>query len=642
MEAGSVIYVLKSAGLGGGTRVVLEHVSRLIQRGYNAKVYYLMDPPTWFSGPMSSVQFSSLEELKQALRAFKGIKVATWWETAYWIAETKNGEDRLYYLVQDIEDSYAVLPQHKETILNTYKIGLKTLVNAKWVQQQLVERFGQDPVLVSIGLNFDTFKYDPALNATKDHKRILTQCRTWSAGPNLKGWRTAKDTIEYCYETDTTISVITFGIEGKQQLQHSIPHLHFQGLTDNKLNELYNTSGAYLLSSNHEGFALTSAEAMLAKLPVVATYANGNEEYCINNKTALMAEPGDYRSLAKHIRYLFDNPDFANALATQAHTYIQQYTWDRCIDALEREFFLRPDPVVLSSSKEPPIVQSSIYGGIEYPSVPVLNGPHKFLASIIIPTVNTYTKVIDCVESIRRTTLKEDVEILVIDDGTQDDSIISNLFKASELLDFRLIRNYMNLGFSASVNRGILRAYNSKYVILCNNDVTFISDWLYPMVSLGDSDPDIGIVGAKLLYSNGTIQHAGMAKANHSLSFWHLNCTQPHDHPDAMITKPVWAVTGALFAIKREVLNKLGGLSTAYATAYEDVDYCLHAWRHGVKVYYCATASAVHLEGGTRGACDTQKSQKPALWADREIAGRNYFMKKWINIANITKPEELC
>lgn len=100
-------------------------------------------------------------------------------------------------------------------------------------------------------------------------------------------------------------------------------------------------------------------------------------------------------------------------------------------------------------------------------------------------------------------------------------------------------------------------------------------------------------------------------------------------------------MTGAFFAVRREVLQKLGGLSTAYATAYEDVDYCLRAWSHGVRIGYCADVAAYHEEGGTRGTTPEQKSARSLLWAERERAGRSYFEKKWACLRGVEEFESL-
>src|SRR5205085_9843544 len=104
---------------------------------------------------------------------------------------------------------------------------------------------------------------------------------------------------------------------------------------------------------------------------------------------------------------------------------------------------------------------------------------------------------------------------------------------------------------------------------------------------------------------------------------------RPGTHPSANRDRPVWGVTGALIALRRTVVERLGGLSTGYALGHEDLDYCLHAWTRGVEARYCPGVAAYHLEGASRGKSALERSGKSLLWSERERAGRLYFEKKW-------------
>src|SRR5262249_50083404 len=152
-----------------------------------------------------------------------------------------------------------------------------------------------------------------------------------------------------------------------------------------------------------------------------------------------------------------------------------------------------------------------------------------------------------------------------------------------------------------TVNHGMRHA-RGRILILCNNDIVFFQPWLEAVEKAFDVDPELGILGAKLLYPNGSVQPAGVDKVAGQLRWHPAFCRLPGDQPRATRSRYVWSVTGALFAMRCETVRELGGFSTAYATAYEDLDYCLHAWSHGIRVGYCADVVAYHLEGGTRGA----------------------------------------
>ncbi len=664
-----IVYVLKIAGLCGGVKVVMEHTSRLAARGHNVAIYCLDGQFDWFPWPVSVTKFASVDALKRALADFRGIKVATWYETAPWVAETLQPGDRGYYMVQDIEESYCDTPKKTSEALATYRLGLKPITEGVWVRNQLKERFGLDSTFVSIGLDFELFQ--PRL-VMRDAQRILTQARTWSggaeAGARLKGWDTAKATILRCRELNPRTTLTTFSMENKHPFPKELSHLHYQLPTDHQLSILYSQAGLYLLTSTHEGFGLTAAEAMACGCPVVATLAQGNEEFCIDGVTALTAPAGDVEQLARKCVQLQNDAKLARELRENGRRYILQYTWDRVIDQLEREYLQQDGPEVIIEPPTPatdsPLPHSSPRGGTgraselaepviqlarvagndedfrsefhdwakpsrsgEYPDLHLDEEPSADW-TIVIPTIDNATLVRDCIISCRKYLPdKSAVQFVVVDDGTQEPSILRELRRTAKELDFQLVCNHQNLGFSASVNNGMRQA-RGRYVVLCNSDILFVQPWLEALEQAFTNDPNLGVVGAKLLYPDETIQHAGVDKVPGQLRFHHAYGKQPGDVLPAQQSRYVWCVTGALFAIPRQTLQKLGGMSTAYATAYEDLDYCLNAWMHGERVGYCADVAAYHLEGGTRGATESKKSEYQ-LWAERERAGGQYFEKKW-------------
>jgi GT2 family glycosyltransferase/glycosyltransferase involved in cell wall biosynthesis len=645
-----IVYVLKGAGLCGGVRVVVEHATRLRARGHNVSLYYLTGEVDSFKQRIPAIRFHSPGALKAALAHSRGIKVATWYETAFWVADCLQPGDRGYYLVQDIEDCYGSTPQEREAAQATYRLDLRLITEGVWVRDQLKQRFGRNSVFVGMGLDLDTFQ--PVL-ASRDSQRILAQARTWSAGgaagARLKGWETARDTVGRCCRLNPRTTLTTFSMEGRPQCASLLPHSHFQWPSDATLAQLYSQAGLYLLTSTHEGFGLTAAEAMACGCPVVATYAQGNEEFCLDGQTALLAPAGDVEQLARHCLTLQSDPAFAAELGQNGRRLIRNYTWDGVIDRLEREF-LHPSrsapkkgTVPLSSRGLSPFSEPTPNGACqhsdlttprslhttgEYPDLQLSEKPTHD-CTVVIPTINDAQLVVQCVSSCRRHLAADaEVEFLVVDDGTHDPAIQEELQRAAHDLGFRLLKNHQNLGFSATVNHGMRHA-RGRFILLCNNDIVFFQPWLEAIKKAFDADPNLGILGARLLYPNGTVQHAGVDKVAGQLRWHHTFGGWPGDHHRVKPSRYVWSVTGALFAIRREVLRQLGGFSTAYATAYEDLDYCLHAWSHGIQVGYCAELAAYHQEGRTRGATPGQKQARPLVWSERERAGGIYFEKKW-------------
>jgi GT2 family glycosyltransferase len=635
-----IVYVMSEIGLGGGPRVIMEHVSRLRARGHRAAIFAVAGESAWFPKHVPVHLFGSASELRRHLSRVRGIKVATWHETAPMVAATLQNGDRGYYLVQDIEEWYAASPAERDAIQRTYRLGLQPLSEGLWVEGQLRERFGLDPIQVRIGLDFETYRPRGGERRTQ---QIMTQARTWSggvgAGNRIKGWDIAQAVIHRTWAANPKTELRTFSIEDAPPFPEALRHEHHQRPSDDGLAELYSTAGMYLLTSRHEGFGLTAAEAMACGCPVVAMRAQGNDEFCIDGETALTADPGDIERLTRHCLRLQREPEFAAELARRGQRLIREYTWERVIERLEAEFTNSAPPAELPANPEMrmgEVIQRSPeelrrmvpLADVEYPNL-ALDAEPDCEFTVVIPTVGAAEKVAECVSSCRRFAGDASVQFVVVDDGTPDAAAVDVLQEAAGELGFELRRNGQNLGFSAAVNHG-LRGARGELMLVCNNDVRFDRPWTDAVRSGFASDPLVGIVGARLLYADGmTIQHAGTDKLPRHLEYLHAHQNEPAELPAAKVSRPVWYATGALVAFRRPALRRLGGLSTAYGLAYEDLDYCLRAWLMGVRVSYAGEFAARHQEGATRGATPAQKRARPLVWMQREEAGKAFFHRKW-------------
>lgn len=246
------------------------------------------------------------------------------------------------------------------------------------------------------------------------------------------------------------------------------------------------------------------------------------------------------------------------------------------------------------------------------------------MISVIVPTIHQVELVQQCINSYRSTTFDLASEIIIVDDGSPP-SIQQSLREWTAAEHIHYIPKPNNEGFSKAVNAGII-ASSSEYVLLVNNDIVFQqADWLNPMVHLMNTSQDIGIVGARLLYPDQTIQHGGVFPTRRGY-FDHRYRFLPADHPPALLIEDVHAVTGALMLIRRSLLQQIGMLSERYFIAFEDIDLCYRAKRHGYRVVYCGTSYAIHLEGQTRG---TSKHNKNPYWYSKEREARALFWSVW-------------
>jgi hypothetical protein len=192
----------------------------------------------------------------------------------------------------------------------------------------------------------------------------------------------------------------------------------------------------------------------------------------------------------------------------------------------------------------------------------------------VIPSFGSAREVRRVVRSVRRTTPRELVRIVVADDAGPAEELAS----IRRIAGIELIAGERNLGFAGSANRGLTRADPGADVVLLNADVVAHPGWLeclqYAAYAGGS---DVGIVGARLLYGNGQIQHAGMQRNEHAPEWFdHRFRFAPADHGPADVPEPILAVNGARMYVKRAVIDEIGfvegdKLRIVYVTERTDV-----------------------------------------------------------------------
>ncbi|MCL7453832.1 MAG: glycosyltransferase family 2 protein [Anaerolineae bacterium] len=185
-------------------------------------------------------------------------------------------------------------------------------------------------------------------------------------------------------------------------------------------------------------------------------------------------------------------------------------------------------------------------------------------------------------------------EVIVVDNGSTDGTpdLVAERFPA-----VRLIRNSRNLGFSAGNNIG-LRAASGELLVLLNDDTQVHPGFLSALARAFD-DPAVGMAGTKLLYPDGTIQHAGGYLYGPRGETEHRGRHSPSDGHFDEVYEPEF-VTGAALAIHRRALQQIGLLDEGFSPIYyEDVDWCYRARAAGWRVVFVPQAVVTHHESAT-------------------------------------------
>ena len=261
------------------------------------------------------------------------------------------------------------------------------------------------------------------------------------------------------------------------------------------------------------------------------------------------------------------------------------------------------------------LARCGLHASADYTDTPFVYRTHynvvgEPLVSIIIPNKDSREVLERCIESIVSKTVYPNYEILVVENNSVTDEIfayyeeVQKQHPAVRVLTWDAEFNY------SKINNFGAREAKGEYLLLLNNDTEVIEPyWLDSMLGFCQRD-DVGVVGAKLLYPDDTVQHAGVAMVFCSnLSVMggpvHMFCDLDRDEPGyanrAIISQDVSMVTGACLLTKRSVYEAVGGLSEKYRVAYNDVDYCLKVRRKGRLVVFDADALLYHYESFSRG-----------------------------------------
>jgi GT2 family glycosyltransferase/glycosyltransferase involved in cell wall biosynthesis len=245
--------------------------------------------------------------------------------------------------------------------------------------------------------------------------------------------------------------------------------------------------------------------------------------------------------------------------------------------------------------------------------------------SIIIPVFNHLDLTRQCLRALFAQTPAPRHEVIVVDNGSTDGT--AEFLRAEESAGrLRAIVNPENAGFARACNQGA-RAARGNYVVFLNNDTEVQSNWLGALFALGKADPAVAAVGAKLLYPDGTIQHAGVALADcwdhDPLLAFHLFAREKADFPLANQRRVYQAVTAACMLARKSHFDQAGGFDEQFWNGYEDVDLCLRFQERGWLTVYEPASVVIHYE--------SQSGSERFLRAADNV---QRFHRKWLEKAS--------
>jgi GT2 family glycosyltransferase len=226
----------------------------------------------------------------------------------------------------------------------------------------------------------------------------------------------------------------------------------------------------------------------------------------------------------------------------------------------------------------------------------------KPFISIIILTRDKVELLKQCLDSISNQTSYQNFEVILVENNSHQAETFAYYESLNSNSRVKVLDHNLRFNYSAFNNWGAQQS-TGEVLLFLNNDIQcFEPGWLEELARWA-TRPEIGVVGAKLLYPNGAIQHAGLViglegHANHIFA-------KKEQGYQGVFGTDEWyrdysAVTGACLMVRREVFDQIGGFDEQYSLAFNDIELCLRAVNAGYRVVFTPFARLIHHEGATR------------------------------------------
>ena len=290
---------------------------------------------------------------------------------------------------------------------------------------------------------------------------------------------------------------------------------------------------------------------------------------------------------------------------TQAKSFSES-ALDQCLEAARKAVAEHLERTGVSGAVVTPLVNAPAYLSVKRP----LPSPAP-LVSVLIPTRDRAELLKQCVHGVLRQTKYKSLEVIIIDNDSAEPETHALLKRLARDKRVRVISAPGPFNYSAINNMAVGHA-KGEVLLFLNNDVAVIEpNWLGEMVAQAVR-PEVGAVGAGLLYSDGRVQHGGVvlgvggiagegAVAGHLYAGARSISKSYFNH--LRLARNVSAVTAACMAVRKEVFLQAGGFDEAnLAVAFNDVELCLKIGALGYQLIWTPRATLYHLESASRGS----------------------------------------
>ncbi len=326
-------------------------------------------------------------------------------------------------------------------------------------------------------------------------------------------------------------------------------------------------------------------------------------------------------------------------------------------------------------------MEESLYKELQARERPILPLNHDLLVSIIIVNRNGIDYLKTLIPALLQHTVGINYELILVDNMSTDDSVKyfeNEVINFTPAPGFKIIKNSVNKSFSTANNQAV-KCASGQYIVLLNNDIKPLSNWLDYLLRDAQKIHNLGSMGVRLIYPeysggrikslwgkakkekevSGKIQHAGIAYKNEYKLFrpYNLGKTKLFNHPDVIKSTNKSALTAACLLVPKVVYEEVGGLDESFNYGGEDVDFGLKLLKAGYVNYYCADSVLFHYEFGTQSkeqkkqaVLRRQKNQlllqnkwflflKKKFWLEKIVTGESVFSEFPLTVAVLKKQQ---
>jgi len=349
-----ITFILPFAGLSGGVRVVACYAERLRRRGHDVLVVSVPPSPPrrreqfkhflrgkgWPKPPVLPSHMERADVEHRIIDRVRPIKdrdvpdadviIATWWETADWIAAMSDSKGAKVYFLQQFEANFG-FPE--ESVAATWRLPLKKIVSSQWLADFARERFGQSVLgVVPNGVDLDLFRSPPR------GKQPVPTVGMMYATNAVKGCDLSLKALHRIKADFPNLHLETFG---EQDRIPSLPLPAWSRYTfhpaQETLRDIYSRCDVWLCGSRSEGFHLPPHEAMACRCPAVSTRVGGPMDMIEDGTNGYLVDVEDWMGLADRLsRVLSLSDDNWRRMSQSALKTAQRFNWDSAVEKFER------------------------------------------------------------------------------------------------------------------------------------------------------------------------------------------------------------------------------------------------------------------------------------------------------------------